>query len=76
MTASRVQAQADQLPSGGPDVGEYAGEPGDAVDVDGVLVAAAAERGVGNAAGQVLARAVQAQLDASGTDHDQAGRAG
>ena len=60
-TADRVHAQADDLAPLRPDVGEDAAQPGRAVDVDHVLVAAAAERDVGDPAGQVtriMARSV------------------
>ena len=38
MAARRVQAQADGLTPGGPDIGEDPGEPGAGADVDRMLV--------------------------------------
>ena len=52
MAARRVQAQADGFTPGGPDIGEDTGEPDAVADVDRVLVPPAAERDVGDPAGQ------------------------
>jgi hypothetical protein len=67
VTAGRVQAQPVGLAPRGPHVGEDPGEPGALVDVDRMLVAAAADGDVGDPAGQVVplkaVGAIRAQPD-------------
>ena len=48
VTAGRIEPQAHGLAPRHPRAGEDPGEPGAPVDVDGVLVAAAAEGDVGD----------------------------
>ena len=64
VAADRVQAQPDGLAPRRPHFGEDPGQPGAPVDVDRVLVAAAAEGDVGDPAGQVVTvGAVRVQRD-------------
>jgi hypothetical protein len=56
VAAARVQPEPDRFAAARPGAGEHVGQPAVPGDVDGVLVAPAAERDVGYRAGQVTCR--------------------